>query len=247
MTRFLLPRNKGERLHEQVTRLIAMSIIERGALHEEADLMTESGLSSLFTVSRSVMRESIKVLAAKGLVEVRPRIGVRVRPRSEWNLADPDLLTWQCDAGVDDALARDICEIRIILEPAAAELAALRASDEEIRTIEGCYRQMEGIGRNNSSMLHADLQFHYSILSASHNALLLQIGNTFRSAFQHALELGVRACHPMDLTLPMHRMVAEYIANRDGLGARTQMEELVRQTAQDCFEALQASQEIVRT
>src|SRR5205814_6667461 len=85
-----------------------------------------------FHVSRTILREAVKVLAAKGLIEVRPRTGIRVRPRDEWNLVDPDLLGWLCEAGVDDLFIRDLCEVRAIVEPAAAELAAARATAEEI-------------------------------------------------------------------------------------------------------------------
>src|SRR5215831_6104607 len=121
-----------ERLHDRVTREIALGIV-RGRIGTDASaLSTEGDLGRHFSVSRTVLREAVKVLAAKGLIEVRPRTGIRVRPRDEWNLVDPDLLGWLCEAGVDDLFIRDLCEVRAIVEPAAAELAAARASDEEI-------------------------------------------------------------------------------------------------------------------
>ena len=234
-------RQRSERLHEQVTRQLAMGILRGEIRNAEPGFSTEADFSSLFNVSRSVLRESIKVLAAKGLVEVRPRIGVRVCPRSQWNLVDPDLLAWQCQAGVDDTLARDICEIRLILEPSAAELAAARATEQEILKIESAYRRMVAIGENNRAMLDADMQFHYSILAASHNQLLMQIGNIIRTGFLEGLKLGTRALHTMDLTLPMHERIAKAIRKHDTQAARVEMEQLIRQTARDCQQALELS------
>ena len=232
-------RRRGELLHTQVTRELALGILKGEIRNAEPGCSTEADFSSLFNVSRSVLRESIKVLAAKGLVEVRPRIGVRVCPKSQWNLVDPELLAWRCEAGADDALARDICEIRVVLEPSAAEMAALRGSKQEVAAIESAYRRMEEIGVNNSAMLDADMQFHYNILAASHNQLLMQIGNTIRTGFLHALKLGTRALHSMDLTLPMHKRISQAIRKHDGRAARAEMEQLICQTMKDCQQALQ--------
>ena len=90
-----------------------------------------------------MLRESVKVLASKGLLEVRPKIGIRVRPRSEWNLLDPELLVWQFEAGMDDQLLRNLVEVRLIVEMGAAGLAAMRATREEVAALRDCYRQME--------------------------------------------------------------------------------------------------------
>src|SRR5262250_3757907 len=93
-----LPR---ERLHDRLTREIALGILRGGIGQGESALSTEGDLCRHFNVSRTILREAVKVLAAKGLIEVRPRTGIRVRPRDEWNLVDPDLLGWLCEAGVD--------------------------------------------------------------------------------------------------------------------------------------------------
>src|ERR1044072_908467 len=124
-----------ERLHDKLTREIALGIMRGHIGKSESALSTEGDLCRHFDVSRTILREAVKGLAAKGLIEVRPKTGIRVRPRSEWNLVDPDLLGWLCGAGVDDHLIRDLCEVRAIVEPAAAELAASRASAEEIETL----------------------------------------------------------------------------------------------------------------
>src|SRR5436305_6683836 len=132
-----------ERLHDKVTREIALGIVRGSIGQGESALSTEGDLCRHFSVSRTILREAVKVLAAKGLIEVRPRTGIRVRPRNEWNLVDPDLLGWLCEAGVDDRFIRDLCEIRAIVEPAAAELAASRSSKEENAEVLRCYRLIE--------------------------------------------------------------------------------------------------------
>ncbi len=116
-------------------------------------------------VSRSVLRESIKVLASKGLLEVRPKIGITVRPRSDWNLLDPELLVWQFEARMDDQLLRHLVEVRLIVEPAAAGLAAARATSEEIALLRDCYRKMEESVDDRDAYNAADLRFHVAVLT----------------------------------------------------------------------------------
>src|SRR5262249_3999556 len=158
-----------ERLHDKVTRELALGIV-RGVIGKgESALSTEGDLCRHLNVSRTILREAVKVLAAKGLIEVRPRTGIRVRPRNEWNLVDPDLLAWLCEAGVDDLFIRDLCEVRAIVEPAAAELAASRASDREIEDLLHWYRLIEANTQNEAARLEADRSFHAAIFNACHN------------------------------------------------------------------------------
>src|SRR6516162_9653538 len=142
---------RRERLYDQLTRQIALGIM-RGSIGKGGSaLSTEGDLYRHFRVSRTILREAVKVLAAKGLIEVRPKTGIRARPRNEWNLVDPDLLGWLCEAGVDDLLVRDLCEVRAIVEPAAAELAAARASAEEIEELQHWYRLIEANPANEAA------------------------------------------------------------------------------------------------
>src|SRR5262245_35360441 len=102
---------KREHLHHQVTRAIALKVL-RGTL----DTTTEGDLYRELGVSRSVVREAVKVLSAKGLIDVRSKMGIRVRPRADWNLLDPLLLQWQAEIGLDEAFVRNLCHVRMILE-----------------------------------------------------------------------------------------------------------------------------------
>ena len=116
---------RKESLHDKVVRHLALRILKGGltTLPNEADLGRE------LRVSRSILRESIKVLAAKGLLEVGPKTGTRVRPRKDWNLLDPQLLEWISEIGIEEHFFENLSELRSILEPKVAELAALRATE----------------------------------------------------------------------------------------------------------------------
>src|SRR6266516_8198527 len=121
-------------LHGAVVHDIGLRIVQ-GELEAGDPLPTEDELSGELSVSRTVLRESIKVLAAKRLPESRPKTGTRVRQRAEWNLLDPDVLAWQLEAGPDRRFLEDTLELRRLIEPAAARFAAERASEDEISVL----------------------------------------------------------------------------------------------------------------
>src|SRR5438445_11294048 len=118
-------------LHGQIVHAIGRQILS-GEIQPGEVLPLRSGPPA----SRTVVREAIKVLAAKGLVESRPKTGTRVRRRDDWNLLDPDVLAWLQNGDVSEELLRKLTEVRRIVEPAAAELAAARAGAREIAAME---------------------------------------------------------------------------------------------------------------
>ena len=174
----MIPR---ESLHTQVVRHIALRILagELSALPSEADLGKE------LKVSRSILRESVKALAAKGLVEVG-QTGTRVRPRTDWNLLDSQLLKWQSESEVGEHFFNNLCELRRILEPKVAELAALRATKEDIEEIRSAWEDLRLSISNRNILVDREvfvaayLRFHYAILQASHNELFYQVGGVTR-------------------------------------------------------------------
>src|SRR5512134_745240 len=161
-------------LHGQIVHAIGREILS-GKIRPGELLPTLPGL----TASRTVLREVIKVLAAKGLVESRPKTGTRVRPRHAWNLLDPDVLAWQGDAAAPAAFLRQLTEVRLIVEPAAAELAATRAGPTEIQTLEKALHDMEaaldGPSEDHAAFDQADMRFHLAIVRACGNDLLEQM------------------------------------------------------------------------
>src|SRR5579875_1010215 len=120
---------RRQNLSAQVVREIGLSIMRKEFQPGDA-LLSEPELSQQLNVSRPVLREALKVLAEKGLIESRPRTGTRVRPRTDWNLLDPEVLTWQYEVGPDPAFLEAVCEVRLMFEPMTARLAASRATAE---------------------------------------------------------------------------------------------------------------------
>jgi DNA-binding FadR family transcriptional regulator len=197
---------------------------------EDSALSTEGDLCRHFRVSRTILREAVKVLAAKGLIEVRPKTGIRVRPRNEWNLVDPDLLGWLCEAGVDDRFVWDLCEVRAIVEPAAAELAASRASAEEIAELLHWFHLIETNTDNEAARLEADRQFHRTIFAACHNVFLTQMNTTVGVALRATQQIGVHLPQAMEESVLAHKEVADAIARRDSAAARLAMVRLIKQS-----------------
>jgi DNA-binding FadR family transcriptional regulator len=219
-----------ERLHDKVVRELALGILRGTIGPGESALSTEGDLCLHFDVSRTILREAVKVLAAKGVIELRPKTGIVVRPRNKWNLVDPDLLGWICEAGVDDVFVRDLFEVRAIVEPAAAELAASWASDAEIEDLLRWYGLIGANTGNEAARLEADRQFHATIFGACHNVFLTQMNATVGAALRATQQIGVHLPQAMQESLVSHKEVAEAIARRDGPAARAAMERLIEQS-----------------
>ena len=163
-------------LHGRVIRALGVRVIEAERASERIVFPNEAELCQQLGVSRSILREAVKVLADKGMVEVRPRSGTRSRDRSDWNLLDPDILAWQAELPPDARFLRDVCEVRLAMEPTAAGFAALRASEEEIARIQRCLAQRESRAAlaDPDEAVDLDLEFHSAVVAASHNPLFQQ-------------------------------------------------------------------------
>src|SRR5262245_56210309 len=229
---------RRERLHDQLTRQIALGIMRGTIGNGESGLSTEGDLCRHFSVSRTILRESVKVLAAKGLIELRPKTGIRVRPRDEWNLVDPDLLSWLCEAGGEQGFVRDLCDVRILVEPAAAELAAARATDKEVEAILHWYQLIESNADHEEARLEADRNFHATIFTACHNVFLTQMNTTVGVALRATQQIGVRLPEVMEESMRAHKEVADAIAKHDRAAARAAMERLVKQSTRHIYRVL---------
>lgn len=139
-------------------------------------LPKEAELSEEYGVSRTSVREAMRVLAAKGLVDIRQKVGTRVRQPELWNVFDSDLLRWHSEAGKGEEVMRDLVELRQILEPAAARLAAGRASMDDLQRIDDALQNMASNPTHREAYAHADVEFHQAVYAASHNVLLRQFG-----------------------------------------------------------------------
>lgn len=230
MTRSLTYPRRG--LHGEVVHTIGLQIVG-GTLQPGDPLPPEDELTADLAVSRTVLREAVRVLAAKGLVEARPKVGTRVRARNEWNILDPDVLSWRAEASNDSRLYEETTEVRLAIEPLAARLAATRATDDEAAGIAEAYGAMEAGVADQVAYLAADLRFHDRILAASHNELLGHLGVVLRAVLRTTFELTTTPARSRRRALPLHKAISDMIADRDEDGAEIATRALIADTAAD--------------
>jgi GntR family transcriptional regulator, galactonate operon transcriptional repressor len=202
-----------------------------GRIRPGEGLPNTQDLSAELGVSRSALREAIKVLGAKGMLEVKPRTGTRVLPRSRWNLMDPELLGW-CGPSLDPDLVRSLLECRQLIEPGAAALAAQRASTAQLATIEAALERMAQ-APSLDERVEADLDFHVAVLRASGNLFLAQWGLTVSSVLLAAFRLSTGASNSYDVAFSAHRDIVEAIRLRDSGGADRGMRAVLGAMAHD--------------
>lgn len=200
----------------------------------------ELELAEQFGVSRSVIRESLRMLSAKGLVESRPKAGTRVRDRAHWNLLDPDMLAWMFEGAPSLDFVRSLFQLRLIVEPAAAELAALQRSAAELSRMGHALEIMAMHGLRTQEGQSADQRFHATILHATRNELLVSLSSSIAAAVRWTTFFKYRTPAQYQDPIPLHRALFEAIANGDGAGARAVTERLIRQAQRDTEVALAA-------
>ena len=199
-----------------------------GGVYEVGEaLPNEDALGSELGVSRTVIREAVKVLIGKGLVEVRPKLGTRVRARRSWHLLDPDVLRWQFEnvAATDDW--RELLEVQESISPTAARLAAERHDDRELLEIQAALRRLRAALLEPDAFRTASLDFNEAIFAASRNTLLWHVNAVIRLA----LESGSSDIRPdeedEDLAMSPWEDLVESIGRRDGPGSEKAMRNLL--------------------
>lgn len=194
--------------------------------YDDSPFPTEADLARQYAVSRSVTREAVKMLTAKGLLVARPRKGTSVQPPSAWNLFDPDVLRWMLERKFSLDLLRQFNELRIAIEPMAAALAAKAAGAAGIAAIEAGYQRMVAAEEGDDDPLEADIAFHIAILEASANPFYAQ----FRDVVMTALRTSIRFTNRFKghtASLPQHRAVLTAIEARDPDAAAAAMGALI--------------------
>lgn len=183
-------------------------------------LPPEPDLCERFGFSRIVIREAIKSLAAKGLLEVTRRVGTLVLEPTRWNLFDPDIIFWRGESAVfDPTLSRDLMEVRRIIEPAAVRMAALRASDDERRNLRSAYMAMERAVAGKGDYVKADLTFHAIILNACGNQFLRQMQDAMSALLRVSFDVITTKPGGPAHSLPMHEAVCVAIEQGDAEAA----------------------------
>ncbi|EAR23977.1 regulatory protein GntR, HTH [marine actinobacterium PHSC20C1] len=219
-------------LHGHVVDVLGHRIM-RGEL-VSGDIMDPDALLAEFQVSRTVLREAIKVLTAKGLVDARPRLGTYVTERERWQLLDGDVMTWRSEGFPDPLLVLELSEVRQVLEPAAARLAAVRRTEEQRADIENAMLALVATFESTEAASHvaADLAFHRAVLAASGNELLARFEVVLEPALHARNELAFEhetTTHFLD----SHRAVVEAIIAQDADRAHATMTVLMDQSARD--------------
>ena len=186
----------------------------------------EGELVKEFGISRSVTREAVKMLGAKGLLGARPKIGTYILPEDQWNLFDSDVLRWLLESRSSVRLLRHFTELRIAVEPQAAALAAVHADSAALAGIKAGLHRMAEAEEGRDNPLEADIAFHVAILRASNNPFI----NQLREAIATALKTSIRFTNQIvghTASVADHGVVLEAIERRDPNAARAAMEKLI--------------------
>jgi DNA-binding FadR family transcriptional regulator len=221
------------RVQKSITAAIALDIC--GEVYPAgAALPRENDLCDLYGVSRTVIRESLKILESKGMVRGRPRVGTLVTDKEEWNILDQQVLEWIGPRIMD----YDLLEARRAIEPYAAELAAERATAQEIADLEHAWEKMRDYEGDINDFTDADVAFHTTLLKASHNQVFRQLSAIIHAALKFSLHASNEAVEKRDEAVDVHRRLVEALRVRDKAAARDCSNQMLDLAARDLAAAL---------
>jgi DNA-binding FadR family transcriptional regulator len=212
-------------VHRQVVDQLGRLIVG-GSLAPGDALPSEELLASQLVVSRSALREAMKVLGAKGLIESRQKSGARVRERRFWHQLDADVLGWRFATMPTRAFIAELAEMREIIEPAAAAAAAKKRDRDQLSAIATAYEAMAEAG-DRDEWAKVDAAFHGAVLNAANNELMRSLFNVIATALHGFFLLSARASDDFKYSLPQHFKVYDAIRRRSAPQARTAMQQLV--------------------
>ena len=205
----------GYFVHELGRRIVGGDYPQGSILPNEPELVTQFG------ISRTVIREAMKCLAGKGLVEIKTRVGTRVRDHSYWHHTDKDVMVWYYESGPSTELMRAIKDLRQVLEPEATARAASRGTDEEIQRIVDAYQGMVDSTGDANANSDADLEFHTAIFAATHNMIYAQLIDLLAVAIYANRTVGDSAevVEGQRRSMPLHKDILDAIVARDPVAA----------------------------
>jgi DNA-binding FadR family transcriptional regulator len=232
------PRSSGRRLRGAVANKLGIAILS-GEFAPGETLPGEILFAEELNVSRGAYREAIQALTAKGLVESRPKAGTRVLPRQRWNLLDPDVLTWAFTGEPDAQLIRSLFELRLVIEPAAAALAAVRRDKSDLKVMRNALAAMKRHSLATDQGRQADRAFHDTILQATRNDAMVVLSASIGSAVNWTTQYKQRLrALPRD-PIPDHITVFNAIAAEDADAASAAMKTLVELALEDTRSAME--------
>ncbi|WP_194377513.1 FadR/GntR family transcriptional regulator [Streptomyces durbertensis] len=219
--------SRGRGLHGQLVQQLGQMIVS-GDLGADRPLVPEE-IGQRFEVSRTVVRESLRVLEAKGLVSARPNVGTRVRPVSDWNLLDPDIIEWRAFGPQRESQRRELCELRWTIEPLAARLAVGHGRDDIQQRLADMVEIMgHALAQGDQlTFSRADAEFHAVLLQAAGNRMLEHLSGIVASAL-HVSGGPVTGCErPTESSVALHQRIVEAVGTGDGPGAEAAMRKLL--------------------
>lgn len=204
--------NKDRSLVSKVMDGLVSGIVEEkyGAILPPQDV-----LSKEFNVSRTVMREALSMLLARHMLDVRPKIGTRIRPMRDWRMLDEDVVSWRFRAKPDSQFLRDVIEFRVLIEPRASALAAMRATPAEVAGIREAFDAFRSIAPNDPAYQDADELLHTRIVAASGNQFFQQMAAIVRGAVRLVNPRVVQKEGAHDIAVKAHARVVDAIERRD--------------------------------
>lgn len=226
--------------HEQVVEQLGRDICS-GHYRPGEVVPSEPELGERFGYSRIVIREAIKSLVAKGMLEVSRRIGTVVLESTHWNLFDPQVIAWRAQSAASDPnMVRDLMELRRVVEPAAVRMAAQRASESERRALRAAYMAMVRAVAGKGDYVEADLAFHTTILSACGNQYVRHMQEALSAMLRASFEIVSEKPGGPAQSLPMHEAVCVAIEQGDAAAAERAAQVLIAHAEMDLQELLQA-------
>jgi DNA-binding FadR family transcriptional regulator len=238
------PEIRGRSLLWSVVEEIGLRILN-GTYAPSQSLPIEPELMAELRISRTVLREAIKILSAKGLIVSRPKSGTQVRPSRYWNLLDPVVLDLYCRVFDYSDFAQNFQKLRVIIEPEAAAMAAQHRNEHQLRELERAYASMKA-AKDIADWTGADLAFHEAILEATGNPFMQPLGSLIHAALNTLLfHSAETSANPFD-SLRDHGLVLEAIRRRDAAAARQAMGRLLAGTGLSISKAVRSARHQTR-
>ena len=219
-------------LHHQTVQRLGEAIVAGNYTRDKA-LPPEPQLCTQMGVSRTVLREAVKTLVAKGLLSTGPKVGTRLMAEDHWNWLDGDVLAWQFRVGLSPEFLRSITELRHLIEPPCMRLAAERATAEQLRDLQQAFDRMQQAVAQGLDDLSDDLRFHQLLLKAGGNRLISQMSKIMRALLHASFErMGRRPAVP-NSAMRWHADVLQALLARDAERAQRAMGVLIDAVEED--------------
>ena len=229
--------------HASTVEVLGKSIVA-GQYPVGASLPPEPQLCENFGVSRTVVRESIKSLVAKGLIVTGPKLGTRVLPEDQWNWFDPDVVSWLSQKRLSADFLRDLQELRRIVEPAAIRLAAERATPIDIQGVSAAYDGMKKAIEEGGDYVTHDMHFHTGMLVASHNRMIVQMSKALGALLRTSFEISTTRKDAPKTSLPLHKAVLDAVVAKNPDKAEKAIRVLIEGAHQDMEHVLSSRRKL---